>query len=104
MFSHDSFENKRTVFGCLSSMYIIHFTVTHISSCNRWTFNPVVLRKASISETLPPLTLPPADPDVFSFKEGDFVKISSDRELVRKLQDGHGEWVDSMAQVRTHVC
>ena len=64
----------------------------------------MVLRKASIGETLPPLTLPPADPDVFSFKEGDFVKISSDRELVRKLQVGHGEWVDSMAQVRAPVC
>lgn len=61
----------------------------------------MVLRKASVGESLPPLTLPPltGGDDSFAFREGDFVKISLDRELVRQLQTGHGEWVDSMTQV-----
>ncbi len=59
----------------------------------------MVLRKASLGESLPPLTLPLAGDDSFAFKEGDFVKISVDRELVHQLQTGHGEWVESMTQV-----
>ena len=60
----------------------------------------MVLRKASVG-ALPRLNLPPLaiGEDSFAFKDGDFVKISGDEENVRKLQTGHGEWVDSMAQV-----
>ena len=54
-----------------------------------------------MGESLPPLTIPPLGGDAFAFKEGDFVKISTDRELVRELQAGHGEWVESMTQVYT---
>lgn len=63
-------------------------------TCFRWTFNPVLLKK-SVGESLPPLTLVPTE----EFQVGDFVKISNDQERVCKLQDGHGEWVDSMVQV-----
>ena len=64
----------------------------------RWTFNPVILKKVSVGEAPPPLKLAPSE-DVFGFQVGDFVKISNDRERVCKLQDGHGEWVESMVQV-----
>ncbi len=63
----------------------------------------MVLRKASVSESLPPLRLPLAGEDIFSFKEGDFVKISVDKEVVRQLQAGHGEWVESMTQVGGYI-
>lgn len=61
----------------------------------RWTFNPVILKKVS---TPPRLSLTFAE-DPFRYREGDFVKIGSDPEMVKELQDGHGEWVDAMAQV-----
>ena len=66
-----------------------------------WTFNPVCLKKVSDSEGLPPLTLPPGGEITDDrLSVGDFVKISSDVLQVKSLQAGHGEWVDSMAQVR----
>jgi hypothetical protein len=33
------------------------------------------------------------------FMSGDLVEISSDIELVKKLQRGHGEWTNEMASV-----
>ena len=34
-----------------------------------------------------------------TFRVGDVVKISSDLERVKRLQRGHGEWVDAMILV-----
>lgn len=64
----------------------------------RWTFNPVILKKVSVGEAPPPLKLA-ASEDVYAFQVGDFVKISGDRERVHRLQEGHGEWVESMVEV-----
>lgn len=68
----------------------------------RWTFNPVVLKKASVGEAPPPLKLANSE-DIYGFQVGDFVKISGDRERVHSLQEGHGEWVESMVQVSTCI-
>ena len=37
--------------------------------------------------------------ELSTFHEGDFVKINSQLEQVKELQEGHGEWVDNMRQV-----
>lgn len=74
-----------------------HDVVVKYPSENRWTFNPVILRKASTGEAPPRLSL--TMPDPFTYGVGDFVKISSDLERVKAHQAGHGEWVESMKQV-----
>lgn len=51
-----------------------------------------------MGEAPPPLKLAPSE-DVYGLQVGDFVKISGDRERVHRLQEGHGEWVESMVQV-----
>ena len=71
----------------------------------RWTFNPIALKKVDGLRLLDhslhrdsvgsiPLTGP-----FDGLNVGDFVRIASDEQFVRKQQFGHGEWVDSMAQV-----
>lgn len=52
----------------------------------------------SVGEAPPPLKLATSE-ELLGFQVGDFVKISSDREQVCELQQGHGEWVESMIQV-----
>lgn len=42
--------------------------------------------------------------DVPVLKVGDVVRLSDDMTEVRKLQKGHGEWVEGMAVVRTINC
>lgn len=51
-----------------------------------------------MGEAPPPLKLATSE-DVYGFQVGDFVKISGDGERVHRLQEGHGEWVESMVQV-----
>ncbi|XP_030761110.1 E3 ubiquitin-protein ligase MIB2 [Sitophilus oryzae] len=45
---------------------------------NRWTFNPISLRKVN------------------SFSVGDVVTLITDVEKVKELQKGHGEWIEIM--------
>ena len=54
----------------------------------RWSLNPAVLTPDD-TETA----------NESSFEVGDIVRISSDLERVKKLQRGHGDWVDAMALV-----
>ena len=37
--------------------------------------------------------------DPYVFRQGDFIKIKSDLELVKELQTNHGKWVEGMKQV-----
>jgi len=72
----------------------------------RWTFNPVVLKKLSVGEAPPRLSLVmPEDPfmpeDPYMFQPGHFVKVNSDLEMVMKQQAGHGDWVPAMEMVRS---
>ena len=48
---------------------------------SRWTIHPGALTRAT------------------SFAPGDLVTVSSDANRVRKLQKGHGEWIDHMKNV-----
>lgn len=50
---------------------------------NRWTFHPAVLVK------------------VCTFHVGDFVTIIDDAAKIQQLQKGHGEWVETMRNVRS---
>lgn len=48
---------------------------------NRWTFNPSTLHKVN------------------RFSVGDIVTLITDVDVVKKLQKGHGEWIDAMRNV-----
>lgn len=50
---------------------------------NRWTIYPGALTKLTST-----------------FSEGDCVRISSDEEMVKSLQKGHGEWSEKMKMAR----
>ena len=66
---------------------------------SRWTFNPAVLKKLSVGEAPPRLSLVmPEDP--FMFQPGHFVKVNSDQDAVKQQQAGHGDWVPAMEMVR----
>lgn len=83
--------------GLVVGIDVDHDVVVKYPSENRWTFNPVILKRALMGEAPPRLSLTlPEDP--FTFSVGDFVKISSNQERVKELQAGHGEWVDAMKQ------
>ncbi|RNA27483.1 E3 ubiquitin- ligase MIB1 [Brachionus plicatilis] len=96
------------------------FEVTY-SSGNKWTLNPAVLSLAQESSSenknmnnlderssnLPKCSIQSSNLiDLFSnnltkyqdsiFRVEDLVEISSDMELVKKLQYGHGEWAEAM--------
>lgn len=94
-------EPHPNLYDCIYSKLLTYLNSTSPTpSPPSWTFNPVCLKKVSDSEGLPPLTLPPGDGITEDrLCVGDFVKISSDIQLVKSLQAGHGEWVDTMAQV-----
>ena len=80
--------------------------VVQYPSGSRWTFNPVALKKATVS----PVATGPQRTSLGSMRlsggildnylPGDVVKVSSDTEYVKRQQQGHGDWVDSMAMVR----
>ena len=72
----------------------------------RWTFNPAALKKVSVGEAPPRLSLVlPEDPftfqpeDPFTYQPGHFVKVSSDLDQVKELQADHGDWVQAMETV-----
>jgi E3 ubiquitin-protein ligase mind-bomb len=79
--------------------------VVQYSSGNRWTFNPIVLKKVVSSptaETAPQRTS--IGSMSFSglldqFLPGDVVRVSSDVDYVKRHQQGHGDWVDTMSIV-----
>lgn len=83
--------------GTIVGIDVDHDVVVQYSSQNRWTLNPVILKKVSTGEAPPRLSL--VLPDPFKYGEGDFVKISSDPGRMQELQAGHGEWVEQMKQV-----
>ena len=64
-------------------------------STYKWTINPAILEKV-IVET----PILDSHHSVSPYQVGDFIKVSSDIRLVKRLQKGHGEWVDSMQPVR----
>lgn len=85
-----------------------HDVVVLYPSGNRWTFNAAVLTKvAGITDLESPVASSSANSSASlssSLQEniitvGSTVKISGDREFVRRLQKGHGEWADAMAMV-----
>lgn len=85
-----------------------HDVVVLYPSGNRWTFNSAVLTKVGGISTLTAPTESISDSDLrysaSSIQEqpirpGSTVRISSDLELVRRLQKGHGEWADAMYMV-----
>ena len=76
-----------------------HDVVVTYPNGNRWTFNPVILKKVSVGEAPPRLSLIFQDDPFPVYHVGDFVKISSDANKVKELQPGHGEWLDTMMQV-----
>ena len=45
------------------------------------------------------------DTSQFEIEAGDLVLVHEDKEKVKRLQNGHGEWVEDMAEVITrHAC
>ena len=96
-----------TSVGTVVGIDVDHDVVVHYLSDNRWTFNPIILKKVRAGEAPPRLSLNlPDDPFVVAtaattagYSEGDFVKIGSDLELVKERQEGHGEWLDTMEEV-----
>lgn len=72
---------------------------------SRWTFNPVALKKVTVSPTatspyrtsIGSLTLSGL---LEHYLPGDVVRISSDIDYVKRQQQGHGDWVESMSVVR----
>lgn len=86
-----------------------HDVVVLYPSGNRWTFNAAVLTKVGGISSLTAPVENISDLDLrFSsssmqeqlIRPGSTVRISSDLELVRRLQKGHGEWADAMCMVR----
>lgn len=76
-----------------------HDIVVAYQSLNRWTFNPAVLTRVGTS------TDSPAGADggaTQQFVVGEFVKISNDRDEVKALQVGHGEWAEAMLPVSSN--
>lgn len=74
-----------------------HDVVVQYPSQNRWTFNPIILKKVPppvAQPSLPPLQIDAVFDD--HLVVGDFVKISTDMQKVQALQVSHGEWVESM--------
>ncbi|XP_045487539.1 E3 ubiquitin-protein ligase MIB1 [Pieris rapae] len=61
-------------------------------SGNRWTFNIAVLTKVSSGSGSG--TVSPSSGNTFAV--GDIVQICSDKERVKALQRGHGEWAETM--------
>lgn len=85
-----------------------HDVVVLYPSGNRWTFNAAVLTKVGGISTLTAPVENISDLDLRyssssiqeqSIRPGSTVRISSDLELVRRLQKGHGEWADAMYMV-----
>lgn len=79
-----------------------HDVVVLYPSGNRWTFNAAVLTKVGFSDN--PVagssnSAASSSHDEHVIRVGSTVKISSDVELVRRLQKGHGEWADAMSMV-----
>ncbi|XP_066918362.1 E3 ubiquitin-protein ligase mib1-like isoform X2 [Clytia hemisphaerica] len=88
--------------------------VVSYPSGNRWTFNPAVLSKVNdlpsldsdslVVQSLASMSLDEAEdgqrPSRGSrtgpFVEGDVVQILNNRDRVKLLQEGHGEWTDAM--------
>ena len=81
----------------------------------RWTFNPIALKKISPPSpsaeqpsspgSQPRLSLQLTGLTPFDgFLPGDFVRVSKQERFVREQQQGHGDWVESMATVRESVC
>ena len=71
----------------------------------RWTFNPIALKKVdglrSLDHSLQRDSVGsiPIPGPFDGLSIGDFVRIASDEQFVRRQQLGHGEWGDSMAKV-----
>lgn len=92
----DGMAESVSAVGTIVGIDVDHDVVVQYSSQNRWTLNPVILKKVSTGEAPPRLSL--VLPDPFKYGEGDFVKISSDPGRMQELQAGHGEWVEQMKQ------
>lgn len=83
-----------------------HDIVVLYPSGNRWTFNAAVLTKVA-GITIPTsngasssnASVNSSSSQQNSINVGATVKISNDREFVRRVQKGHGEWADAMAMV-----
>ncbi|CAK1550004.1 unnamed protein product [Leptosia nina] len=72
-----------------------HDIVVTYPSGNRWTFNLAVLTKVSGASVSPSTsTMTPNSSSVFAV--GDIVQVCSDKERVKALQRGHGEWAETM--------
>lgn len=74
------------IFVC-DTFNVIHFffRVQYDGCANRWTFHPAALVK------------------VCTFHVGDLVTIINDAAKVQQLQKGHGEWVETMRNVRVRT-
>ncbi|XP_046961355.1 E3 ubiquitin-protein ligase MIB1 [Vanessa cardui] len=99
------------MFECLSTTGTVvgidedHDIVVTYPSGNRWTFNPAVLTKVC-SGSLSASTSAGAGGAAGAagaggaggaFAVGDLVQVCADRERVKLLQRGHGEWAEAMA-------
>lgn len=86
------------MFECLNSTGTVagidedHDIVVLYPSGNRWTFNPAVLTKLTLSA---PSTSTAESQQQFTV--GDLVQICNDLERIKILQRGHGEWAEAMA-------
>lgn len=76
--------------------------VVQYPSGSRWTFNPVSLKKVVSSPSSPQRTS--IGSMSFAglldhFLPGDVVRVSNDIDYVKRHQQGHGDWVESMGMV-----
>ncbi|CAG4944445.1 unnamed protein product [Colias eurytheme] len=90
------------MFECLSTTGTVvgidedHDIVVTYPSGHRWTFNPAVLTKVC-SANMSASTSGGATSGSSVFAVGDIVQVCSDKERVKALQRGHGEWAETMA-------
>lgn len=99
---------ENTSIGSVVGIDEDHDVVVLYPSGNRWTFNAAVLTKVGGISTLTAPVENISDLDLryssssiqeHPIRPGSTVRISSDLELVRRLQKGHGEWADAMYMV-----
>ncbi|VVD01744.1 unnamed protein product [Leptidea sinapis] len=86
------------MFECLSTTGTVvgidedHDIVVLYPSGHRWTFNPAVITP-NVNVATPAASSTTAS----VFAVGDLVQVCSDKERVKLLQRGHGEWAETMA-------
>ena len=74
----------------------VHLCVSLVIYYTRWTLNPSVLTR--LESSIPTIATDAAH-QFQPFQVDDVVKMIADTAMVKRMQKGHGEWVESMREV-----